>query len=73
MSLKVFEYECPTHGRFEIFPTNPVDARTCPICGQNSPRALSAPRSKLEGITGAFPTAADKWARMHYEAAKKKE
>lgn len=73
MGLKVYEYECPAHGRVEMFESNPAEVRECPNCGLTSPRALCAPRSKLEGWSGAFPTAADKWARMHYEAAKKKD
>lgn len=69
--FKVFEYQCPIHGRFEKFETNPAAAHACPNCGSESARALSAPRSQLEGVTGAFPTAADKWARLHEQAGRK--
>jgi hypothetical protein len=33
-------------------------------------RVISAPRIKLEGISGAFPTASDAWANKHIEATK---
>lgn len=42
----------------------------CPHCDLSAKRRLAAPRSKLEGITGAFPSAYDKWAKVHEQAAK---
>lgn len=43
----------------------------CSSCGSNELIVLpSTPRSKLEGITGAFPSAADRWANVHEQAAK---
>ncbi len=42
----------------------------CPVCGKRAQRKLAAPRSKLEGITGSFPSAADRWAKVHEQAAK---
>lgn len=69
--IRVYEYTCPTHGKFEQFALGRKEYVLCPECGEVSEPALSAPRSKLEGITGDFPTAADAWARKHVEAAKK--
>lgn len=31
---------------------------------------MSSPLCKLEGITGAFPSAADRWANVHEQAAR---
>jgi hypothetical protein len=42
----------------------------CSVCGNEAQRMLAAPRSKLEGITGSFPGAADRWAKVHEQAAK---
>lgn len=70
--IKVFEYACPIHGTFEKFQPTPADTFECATCGQPSERRISAVRSKLEGVTGDFPTAADKWARLHIEAGQKK-
>lgn len=70
MGVKVFEYECPTHGKFEEFSWGRKEWTLCPQCKEVSTPALSAPRSNLEGITGAFPDAAAKWKRLHIEAAK---
>lgn len=42
----------------------------CPNCDLLAQRQLASPRSKLEGITGAFPTAYDRWATVHEQVAK---
>lgn len=35
----------------------------CPDCGEPARFIISAPRVDLEGITGDFPGAADKWVK----------
>jgi hypothetical protein len=35
----------------------------CPRCGSSSNKVVNAPMFKLEGITGAYPTAYDAWER----------
>jgi hypothetical protein len=47
------------------------DTRTV-LCGQpgcfsEAERIVSAPQIKLEGFTGAFPGAYDRWERVHKE------
>ena len=42
----------------------------CSHCDLLAQRQLASPRSKLEGITGAFPTAYDRWATVHEQVAK---
>lgn len=42
----------------------------CPVCSEAAQRVISPVRSKLEGITGAFPTAHDHWARVHEQASR---
>lgn len=42
----------------------------CPSCGGRSNEQLSMPTVKLEGITGDFPGAADRWARIREENKK---
>ena len=69
----IYEYQCPEHGIFEAITKiedrdNPCP---CPKCGTLSDRIMSATRFKLEGISGDFPTAADKWADMHGKEAKR--
>jgi len=42
----------------------------CPECHGDAIEQLSTPTVKLEGITGAFPDAADRWARIREDNAK---
>jgi len=46
-----------------------TDTHRC-VCGGSARYKISAPLFKLEGVTGDFPTAADKWAKDHEKAAK---
>jgi hypothetical protein len=68
--LIFFEYECVSHGTFEKLGREAEQHTPCPVCSKPSLRRISAPRISLEGWSLSFPTAADKWARNHIEAAK---
>lgn len=37
----------------------------CPSCGATADKIISATRSKLEGITGSFPSASWAWEKRH--------
>ena len=63
MSYRIFDFECANGHRQELMVGADVRVQTCSVCGLPADRALSAPRCKLEGFSGAFPTAADKWER----------
>lgn len=39
-------------------------------CGHEATRVIGMPTVKLEGITGAFPGAAEKWARVREDNAR---
>ena len=43
----------------------------CPKCQGVMKRLISPVRSALEGHTGHFPDAADKWAKMHEKEGRK--
>lgn len=42
----------------------------CPECQGDAIEQMSMPTVKLEGITGSFPGAADRWARIREENAR---
>ena len=69
----VYVYKCRAHGKFEAFSElgNRELPKPCPQCQEKSPRVVTAPTIKLEGVTGHFPTAADRWARIHEQEAKR--
>lgn len=48
-------------------------AITCPACGKEAVKALATPRVKLEGFSGAFPDAYDRWTRVRAEKLKQEQ
>jgi hypothetical protein len=67
---RIFEFRCVKDHVSEKFVDDEVRSVECPHCHNEASRIISSPRIRLEGITGAFPSAAEKWARKHEEAAR---
>lgn len=67
---RMFEFECDNGHRNEAYVDDSVKHIECPDCEELAFRAISAPRIKLEGISGSFPSAYDKWANQHEEATR---
>lgn len=66
--IRVFDFKCKNEHKSEHFVNSEVFTVLCE-CGETAHRVISTPNFKLDGITGTFPTAADKWARNHKQAA----
>lgn len=66
----MFDFKCKEGHKFEKLVEPEVFIKECPDCGDLARRQFAAPRSNLEGITGAFPGAAEKWARTREERAR---
>ena len=64
----LFDFKCSAGHISEHLVHRTTEKVTCPVCHTDAVKQLAAPRSKLEGITGAFPTASDRWATMHEQA-----
>ncbi|NBW38012.1 MAG: hypothetical protein EBR30_23925 [Cytophagia bacterium] len=64
------DYECSQGHMSEHFVDLLVGAVDCPHCNEVAYKRLTAPRIKLEGYSGSFPTAADRWTKNHIEATK---
>lgn len=45
----------------------------CSVCGKEAVKALSSPNIKLEGFSGAFPDAYDRWAKVRAEKLKQEQ
>lgn len=67
MPKRIFEFECPEGHISEHLVDSEVRLWTCPVCSKVSARTVSAPQVKLEGITGSFPGAYDRWERVRKE------
>jgi len=68
MPKRIFEFRCVKDHTTERFVDEEVRSIECPHCRNEASRIISQPRIALEGITGAFPSAASAWARKHEEA-----
>jgi len=67
---RIFEFRCAKDHLTEKLVDDEVRAIECPHCRNEASRIISSPRISLEGITGAFPSACDAWARKHEEATR---
>lgn len=71
MPKRMFEFRCVKGHAIDRFVDTEVMVVECPHCRNDASRIISSPRIALEGLTGAFPDAAAKWARLHEQAAKR--
>ena len=67
---RIFEFRCAKDHLSEKFVDDEVRSIECPHCRNEASRIISSPRISLEGITGAFPSAHEAWARKHEEATR---
>jgi putative FmdB family regulatory protein len=70
----IYEYQCKTCGSVHEELRSMQERETaasCRVegCNGESHCIISTPQIKLEGITGHFPDASDKWARVHRQQA----
>jgi hypothetical protein len=63
---RIFEFVCPEGHITERLVDSEVRTVLC-SCFSEAERIVSAPQIKLEGITGAFPGAYDRWERVRAE------
>lgn len=60
--IRVFDYLCSNGHRVERFVESGVEEVECE-CGAMGLRQIPAPRAKLDGCSGDFPSASDEWVR----------
>tara|TARA_B110000259_G_C13970983_1_gene384696 strand:- start:1098 stop:1322 length:225 start_codon:yes stop_codon:yes gene_type:complete len=63
----MYEFMCADGHVTEHLIDDSYRTALCKECSANAIRILSTPQIKLEGITGAFPGAADKWVKNRAE------
>lgn len=62
--LLAWDFQCDEGHVTEHLVTAVEMAVDCPECGGLAKRMLAAPSINLDGCSGDFPTAADKWVRL---------
>lgn len=72
MPRLMFDFRCEQGHVHEHFVESTERTVPCSECGRTADRMVGMPHAKLEGFTGDFPGAADKWA-ANRESHMKKE
>ena len=67
---RIFEFLCSDGHLSESLVDDSVRNIACKTCGQDAQRIVSSGTIKLEGITGSFPGAYDRWERVRAEKLK---
>jgi len=70
---RMYEFKCAAEHVTEQLIDESHRTTPCKECGSPALRILSTPRIKLEGITGSFPGAADKWVKDRAERLKQEQ
>jgi predicted nucleic acid-binding Zn ribbon protein len=65
----ILDYKCSNGHIFEKF-TEPEPSISCPTCGAESNRIVTAANVRLDPISGDFPSATRSWAKMRQEKIK---
>jgi len=61
----LYDWKCKRGHGFEELTSPTMKELDCPTCGETATRLVSAPRALLDGCSGDFPGAAQKWERQH--------
>ena len=69
-SRRIFEFICGQGHRSEKLVYPETQEIYCPVCDFIAQKAVSPVRSRLEGVSGDFPSATDHWARVHEQASR---
>lgn len=64
---RLYEFQCPEGHITEQLREPEVRTSVCPQCFLESQRIVSAPSVRLEGISGHFPGAYDRWEKVRAE------
>lgn len=72
MALRVFDFRCPQGHVTEHFVEADIQEVQC-HCECLAERQVAAPRAQLEGFTGSFPGAADKWEKRRESHMRKEK
>jgi hypothetical protein len=69
----MFDFQCTDGHVTERLVDSEVGTIACPECGKEAIKLVSSPQVKLEGFTGAFPDAYEKWARVRADKLKQEQ
>ena len=71
--LRMYDFRCEEGHVQEVLIRDDTREITCGECGLPAIRQIPAPRSRLDGTSGDFPTAADAWENRRKSHMKKEQ
>jgi hypothetical protein len=67
------DFVCPKGHRKEYFVENHRKTTGCDTCGAEATKVQTSIRFRLEGVSGDYPTALDKWVKNRKEKLKQEQ
>lgn len=67
------DFKCAGDHVTEALRDDSEQSIVCPVCGNTAIKALASPQIKLEGFSGAFPDAYDRWTKVRAEKLKQEQ
>ena len=67
---KIYDFRCLNGHLFESYAESETKSMPCEICNQASTTVVSCAGFMLDPISGDYPTATRKWAKMRQEKIK---
>ena len=64
---RLYDFKCKQDHLFEAFVDETVKELHCDVCGEVAPRMISTPTISLDPVSGLYPSATSKWAKMRAE------
>ena len=64
---RMFDFLCDNGHVSERLVDDSIRTLECSECDKETVRVISSPQVKLEGFSGAFPDAYDRWAKVRAE------
>ncbi len=71
--MPMYEYKCSKCNHIDehlVKLDDRMQYQECSICGNKSNFKISTPSINLDGISGDFPSASDKWVKLKQSKAK---
>ena len=73
MSKRIYDFVCPNDHVTESLVDSDHTTAKCTVCSKDAIRVVSAPRIKLDGCSGHFPSASDRWVQVRAEKLKQEK
>lgn len=70
---RIFDFLCSNNHVTEALVDDTLYETQCRQCSEVSIRQISAPQFKLDGCSGDYPTAADRWVKVRAEKLKQEK